>query len=371
MTTFKKSFIIFTKEYFKNILFLICVFALPFTVFFVCYLAVTPGQSAINAGIYFESSSEIDESLSKNLVSNSKYNFILYSERQELFDAVESQDLNVAYVFSEDFSQKVQNGQINNSIKVIRYPNDLYHNFVSEEIFNAVFEIMTPYIAQNYMLDNFDNLNFEEITRSINYYKTQENAFKIELVNLESARSGTAEDFASTLSLANGIICIFLFAVALICNMSQSTLSPLYSNYVGITRAGFYSLAPVFFFSTLSALASLLICSSMLNYHSFNILFEILKLLIYQGLLLISCLTFKKIIGQSIFCVLFPFLISLVLVTHPIFFDIRTIFPSSEIILNFLPSYFYLNFEFNPQILLTFVLLSSFLFALRNKNNIF
>ncbi len=371
MKTFNTAFIIYTKRYFSNALFLICLFTLPITVFFVCQLALNPGESSIKAGLHFEDGSDISDLFYEKISDNNKYQFILFDDREALETEVKNQNLNMGYVFSQDFSQNIQSGRINNSVTTIRYENDLYHNFVSEEIFNVIFEIMAPYIAKNYMEENLDIVSLDEINRSINYYKTQETAFEINLVNLEGQNIQITEDFSSSFSLINGIICIFLFALSLICNMSINGTNTLFSNYAGSITARIYSILPVFFFSTLSAIISLFIPMFILNYESYNILFEIFKLIILQSLLFLSCITLSKIINRNIFSVLFPFLIILIFITHPVIFDIRTIFPSAEYLLNFLPTYFYLNFNFNQQILVTTLFLLLILFVFRKKDNIF
>ncbi len=351
MITFKMFFTVFSKKLLKNILFMICLTLLPIIVFFVSSLSMSEQNTSISAGIYLSEQHELEKQVSKNLLLNAKYKFTVFDSLDDLVKSVESAEVDLGYVFNENFTANLQNGKLSELVTVIKYPNNLYHNFVSEELFSEIFKTATPYIAENFLNGIKLHYPLESIENSINYYKSLENAFEIEVL---SADFGSDEQNSGSLQSLYGVICIFVFALAFISNMQVSVSKTLFKTKVSTLRLKIYSVLPFYFFSLVSGLVSLVIINIVLSPTDFSLMFEFFRLFVYQILLLAFFLTLSLFINRDVFCILFPFILILLLITHPIIIDIGAFVPSIEDYLKFLPSYFYLNFVPDFSILISF-----------------
>ncbi len=337
MSLFKTCYLIYSKMCLRNPAFILCILLLPLSVAGILLSMDSENNFAI--GIYATGDDMSVNQIYTRLESNNQYRFEIVGSEAELEEKVSQGIFELGYVFLEGFSKQVEKGDLYRLVKVVKYEDDWYHNFINIQIFESIYEQVVPYLTLNYLEENEIKIELDTIETEIEENKNSENAFSIAM-NSEN-KEDQIENEQWVMPMIRGLICIFLLALTIIFAISIPTKKQLFSAYVNPYLMKFYSVIPAYTYSLASAIIALVIANLELKQGTFSIVREIGYLMLLQISLAIFSLIISKLIKSEILMVCLPFLIVGVVVTHPIFFDITFLFPNLEKILRFLPTYSY------------------------------
>ncbi len=335
MRAFRAFFAVYLKKNLRNIPLMISLLLLPVSVILL-NIPVTE-TTGIDVGIFAQAQGVYEERVMSGLEESDAYNFLRYEEEENMIEDIEKGEISLGYSFDEDFSHAVESGDIEESVRLIMYPDNMYYTFVNEQVFNEIFAVSIPITVQNFLQPT--QYSQEEIAELIEEYASADTAFEIVATTLEGE---VAED-TGNLHIINGVICLYLLTLALITCMNAGERTA-FLPYLSTLAARFYAVLPTFVLATLVGCVSAALGAVLANGGN-DVWLECMKVTIYQASLLPFCLLVAALLKKNILVVLIPFVLVFVLITHPIFFDITVYVQGLKGVLAFLPSYNFMNFS--------------------------
>ncbi len=355
-------FTVFLKKNSKIKYLLLTFLLLPITI----YLVATNQNASTdrNIQLYFKQPTELTQQLFQNLQKSADYNFMLAQSEQQLTDAVINGTAESAYIFSEYFSNDLQQQKLSRNITTVTLKDNPYVSFTNLLVYGAVFECLAPYIAENALAKLQINTQQQQIAQLMQDNFTDNGI--VDIVHLNSA-AATQSANPALMALLYGIICIFLLAwsfVACLFTLNSSEDS-LFLPIFGDFKLQALKSLPIYCLSTAAAIASLAILHT--NFISLNLIPEIVKLLSYQLLLFLTNFVLSRLLSANIMVLAMPIAIIFTIVTHPILLDVTKFLPQLKPLLLPLPTYQYLQYNFATALIFTVILLCFSLWIAKHK----
>lgn len=309
-------------------------------------------DNSMIVGVYFQNEDNITSNIVTQLHEYEDIKFEQVFSYDDLYDKVISKDFVLGYNFDESFSDKVKTQTISNIVDVVKLEDDMYSNFIAPIVISSVYEQMAIYISSNRLESEGIQVDINQIIDDIKMHNNSSNTFAIDMFNVDTINTTQSEE---NHMLFRGIICVFLCVLSLISMIfcMDNSKSQLLYIYINKNLFKLYSILPIYFLTTISAIVSMIIYSFV--YVDINIFLEIGIILIYQFSLILTTVILSNIINKQVIILLIPFIIMGLILTHPILFDLTLFLPQIKYILNFLPTYQYTNFTFMTLILGLFV----------------
>lgn len=380
MKTIQTFFCIYAKVYLKSKSFIFAMAMLPILTLSLIYF-YNQQESTDNLffGLHFQEltdHSSASQAIETALLTHENFQFLLYDTDDALYEDVIAGNVSAGFVFDENFSMHMQNRKINELVTVLKLENELYSKFVMQSVISAVYTELVPYIVSDYLLKKEITPDMVSIVDAIHTEKNKDTIFAVDIqvINTDTLEILDTPEITTDLSLPilKGMICIFLLfiSVSFLILPSKKEIQETHALFISLLGAFKYHLLvslPLYFFSTLTAIISLLLihyCLNTVAVTDFNLLKEILLVLLYQLSLFIATTCIAKILKKEFIIALLPFFIVFVIVTHPVILNMSMFFPSITYLLSPFPTYLYLGFD-EVQTAICCIAHGVYLFALR------
>lgn len=341
---FPSFFRVFLRRYLSMKSFLICLLLPPVLVVGVV-LVLDQEQSAtsLTAGILVEDGGSYGQQVADALVNLNEITFVQYDDQEMMRLDVATGILASAYVLPDDFTLRVTNLE-EELVELICLESDIYHQYINELVYTAVYTQMVPHITQEFLEERGISTDLEENVSGTQGYLAGDTLFEVDILSVQEVVTGE-EGMTSPLPLVRGILTIALLLLTL---MGAATAAAqqrgwaLFAPHLGRVRCELYALAPVYTLGLLSGVVALAL-ATFLSPYDINLREEIARLALYQLSLVAVGLVLPRLVGRDTIVLLIPFLLLFVLVTHPILLDVTQFFPQLKGILQWLPSYIYVG----------------------------
>ncbi len=323
---------------------LLCLFLLPLlSAVAVCSLQGPTQSTGIQAGLVVESATPYALQVANQLTNQQEISFSLYPDLDSLVEAVSHGTIVAGYVLDEQFDVKVSTLDTARLVQLVKLEDDIYHKYVNEVVYTAVYTQIVPYITQDFLSQRGIDIGLSDITAQTTSYLAGDRLFTMDFRSVQAIDA--LQNVPSPLPLVRGILAVGLLTLVLLAAAASAESQrgwALFSPYLRKIQLDFYALSPIYLLGLLSAGASLGIVS-VLSPLPLSLLSELGRVALYLLILMVLGLALPHVIGRDAIVLLIPFLLLFVVATHPIFFDITVLFPNWEGWLQWLPSYWYLS----------------------------
>ena len=286
--------------------------------------------------------------VAERLVSSESVIEFLVLEPQKAVEAVESGDMDEAWILPKDLNSAIEKYFLERSpiVTVLRARDDIVSLLSSERLSAAIYPEMSFEIYENFVLsyypDNFD----KDLLK-----KSYDEAFKLgKLIETETLESEPLEDAFDFLGAATrGIVSLLVLFAGLSAQMY----------FLDDGEKGCFDsmgAAKRFSFNFITVISACLICSvvcfsslGLFGYFKKELLWEAFSYLIYSFAVSGFCMLLGTAVKKTgVLGVLIPFLVLLGLFATPVFFDFEILRPISVL----LPGYWYLQTAANASMAL-------------------
>ena len=330
------------------------------------FIVKSGSSGTITVGISMGEKNVYETILVDKLLEQEDINVVIAQSEDVVRDKVRTGEFNVGYIIKDNFTNNLKDLKMDEAIELVKLENDFYYKYVNQIIVTILYEQVVPIISKE-LLDSYNiEIEVDRIYEKINNYNVDEDVFKINIIH--TGEKIEHNPFDLLINLINGVICIFLLILSLIASVfcsGDEYKHSLFKPYLGQVRLKLYSIFPIYFYSFLVAVLSILIVKILLPHSNFVVPLEIVKVLIYQVSLMIYTITISNFVNKDSTIVLIPFVMIGLIITHPIFFDFTTLVPNIKFILYLLPTYQYL--EFGLISILMGLILNTICLCLLNK----
>ncbi len=337
-------FRVFLRKYLTMKSFLLCLLTIPLLVAGGVYTLDNPAtQTSLVAGVVNLDQGEMGEETLKLLLPREDISFVTFPDRQSLMDEVICGTVAVGYVLGEEFSQSVVSLQQEGLVERIALEGDIYHQYVNELVYTAVYAQMVPYITAEFLEERGITPNVEEISVGTLEYQQGDLLFTVDILSAQGVESGA--ELANPIPLIRGILAMGLLLISLMgaaTTASQQRGWALFAPHLGRLRCEIYAIAPIYALGLVSGLIAL-VAAALLSPYEILVGEELLRLLCYQLALGVFGLALPRLVGRDSIVLLIPFLLLFLLVTHPILLDVTVFLPQLKPLLQWLPSYLYMT----------------------------
>lgn len=148
-----------------------------------------------------------------------------------------------------------------------------------------------------------------------------------------------------TLPLIRGTIALGVMFLALIGSISIRKSYKgfsLYFPHIGRLRTEIYALIPLYIMAFLSAVLGIILFYLGAS-EDFPLMEEIIRLLPYFVFVVLLSIILPRLLSAETIILLIPFIIVFIFVTHPILFNIEAIAPGIKSVIQYLPTYMYID----------------------------
>lgn len=340
-------FQILSKKYMKTKVVAMCVLLLPILVCGILFLSSGYiEENTVSVGVYCEEDGTYESQLMAVLSEVSEYEFVEMDTEEDLRAGIVDGSILQGYVIEEGFSEAISDVSMKKTIRLIKLPDNMYYTQINETMNGAVFQLLTPIIAEGVVESREIEADAQEIRERIASHLIAEDAFVID-VEYGTSASGVTQANSQTMEIVRGVICVFL--LVLVCTSTIFTMEnrgaiKQLAPYLGRFKANVYFTLPIYVYGFLSAVFSLCLVA-IFGDGDVALLMEIFQLLLFVVGLLLCFGAVAFWVPLDIFVALIPFLLVGVCITHPILFDFTLFFPKAKYVLQFLPTYQYLTFD--------------------------
>lgn len=151
---FPTWFLLFTKKLFYKKIFIVFLLFLPI-VAFAGRIFYSDTSTIIKVGIVWDEKDKIAVIVGNDLIQfQENIQFLKYDDKTQLEHAIYSKEIQWGYIFSENFDEKLLNGNTKNSIQCLKTPSSFFSKITDEIVFSAVMkqyakEMLLQYIQEN------------------------------------------------------------------------------------------------------------------------------------------------------------------------------------------------------------------------------
>lgn len=341
---FARFFQIFLKKYLSMKSLLLCLLLLPIlSAVAVISLQSPSTATGMVAGILAQSDTPYATAVVETLSQREDVTFTPYTDLDALTADVAQGDIVAGYVLGEDFDSRVSALQTEDLVQLIKLEDDIYHSYLNEVVYAAVYAQLVPHITQEFLLTREIEAGVEEILPAAQGYLDGDVLFTMEMISVLALQSG--ESAPSPLPLVRGVLAVGLLTLTLLATAACAQIQQgwaLFTPYLRRIQLDFYALSPIYVLGVVAGGFALCV-ASLLSSYDVSLVTELGRLAVYQLMLFAIALILPRLIGRETIVLLIPFMLLFVVVTHPIFFDITAFFPSWDSWLRYLPSYWYLG----------------------------
>ncbi|WP_317856160.1 zinc ribbon domain-containing protein [Chakrabartyella piscis] len=335
-------------------------------------------DNTISVGMYFAENGVYEQQLTEILSEIEDFSFVVVASEEELIADVIDGTLLQGYVVDAAFSNAILEVDMKKTMHLIQLPDNIFATQINEVVAGAVFQLLTPVIAEGIVESRDIVADGDAIKERIAEHLIAEDAFGIDLI-YGTNTGETTQTNGQWMQVIRGIICVFL--LILVCtstvfSMKNQKAIQQFVPYLGRFKANLHFVLPIYVYGFLAAGISLLLAMILGNMEvAFAI--EMLKILLLLIALVLCFAAIAAWVPIGIFVALIPFLLVGTCITHPILFDFTLFYPKARMVLQFLPTYQYLTFGANTPlywaisgiIYVLLIYLSKFKIGIRNRQN--
>jgi len=328
---------------------------------FICMLIIMPllitmfnkvdtkEEKNILVGVYHE-----EEDLSKLICENLKdkdgyIKFLVYDNKAEMIEAVETKKLECAYIFPIDFKERLDNYKIKRCITCIESPSTILSSLSDEVVFAGIIReygrnIAVDFAKENNIVVGDGTNNNEDITKNYERFNTPGKTFSIDYKYIETdgVNSEEIKDKTTTYAI-HGIVSVLILISGLFGAVKwfEDEKRGLYSSFNSEAKVmiGFISILAPTVLMALSGIATIYL-SNTYTYMSREFIDMGLYVLLVCGFSYLLKLIVKS--GTDI-CVILPVVTIGSLIFCPVFIDISNFILFISWINKLFPTFYYLN----------------------------
>ncbi len=341
---------LFIKRLIKNPAFICMLIILPVLVAMFSKVD-TKEEKKIFVGVYHE-----EEALSKLVCDTLKnregyIKFLVYENKAEMIEAVETKKLECAYIFPADFKERLDNNKIKRVITCIDSPSTILSSLSDEVVFAGIIREYGRNIAVDFAKENnIAKLNGESsdnIARNYERFNTPGKTFYIDykyIDNEEADKANLVEAKDKTTTyVIHGMVSVLILISGLFGAVKwfEDEKRGLYSSFNPIEKVviGFISILAPALLMALSGLAAIYLSNSY-TIMSIEIVAIGLYVLLVSGFSYVLKLLVRS--GTDI-CAILPVLTIGSLIFCPVFIDASKFINFISYINKLFPSFYYLN----------------------------
>ncbi len=341
---FRRFFQVFLRRYLSMKSLLLCLVLLPMLVAIATVMVEQPQTAtSVVVGLVVEGDGLLEQQVAATLLERSDVTFLQYSNQTAMEGDVAKGVVAAGYVLGKNFSQQVASLDEENLVSLICLEGDVYHQYLNELVYTAVYAQMVPYITQEFLSQRGIEIQLEEAVAGTEWYLEGDVLFSVDVVSAH--QSGAEEEHPSPLPWVRGLLAMGLLLLALMGAASVASQQrgwALFAPHLGQFRCEVYSVAPIYVLGLVSGVVALVL-ATLLSSYPIALGEEIVRLALYQLSLVVVGLGLPRLVGRDSIVLLIPFLLLFLLVTHPILLDVTVFFPQLKVGLQWLPSYWYVG----------------------------
>ena len=296
---------------------------------------------------YVSNDTAIQESLNNH---NGIISFKEYTSADSLKESVSAGSIQCGYIFNDDFSDRLLNGETKNLVELIDTPENIISMLSNLVVLATVMDTMSMEILVEDVLNQeaFIGITDEDIASLKNYYQlysSNGSTFSFDYNALYEDYTGSSNSiniFSYLVTPVRGIVAIFVFIIALTSGLSwyKDKNCNTYAN-IPLNKRPLLKLLNISIPTVIAMLTgyfSLLLAGICDNY-----LHEIFTMLAYGLLCIIFAYILSSIVNEYIYCGLIPVFILGSIICCPIFINLANIIPAIKYLQNiFLPTYYFM-----------------------------
>lgn len=339
---------LFIKRLIKKPAFVMILIVMPLVVTMFNKIEAADDHS-ISVGIYYEKDA-LAKTICENLSNKKGYiKFILYSNKDEMSEAVETKKIECGYIFPSDFNDRLDKYEIKRCITCVEAPSSILSSVSDEVVFAGILDEYGKNIAANFIKENNIGRNTGDngIKAVENMYKsfnTPEKTFSIDYKYIEADEEASSEvGGRSTTYIIHGLVSVLILISGLFGAIEwfNDEKKGLYSSFNNREKnvIGFIS---IFVPTAIMALSGNLAIYLSNTYT--NLLRENIAMFLYVFLAAGFSYLLKVIVksGTGI-CALLPAITLGSLIFCPVFIDVSKFMPFISCINKVFPTFYYLN----------------------------
>ena len=327
---------------------------------FICMLIIMPllitmfnkvdtkEEKRILVGIYHEEG-DLSKLICENLKDKDGYiKFLVYDNKAEMIEAVETKKLECAYIFPIDFKERLDNYKIKRCITCIESPSTILSSISDEVVFAGIIReygrnIAVDFAKENNIVGDGTNNN-EDIAKNYERFNTPGKTFSIDYKYIETdgVNSEEIKDKTTTYAI-HGIVSVLILISGLFGAVKwfEDEKRGLYSSFNSEAKVmiGFISILAPTVLMALSGIATIYL-SNTYTYMSREFIDMGLYVLLVCGFSYLLKLIVKS--GTDI-CVILPVVTIGSLIFCPVFIDISNFILFISWINKLFPTFYYLN----------------------------
>ena len=273
-----------------------------------------------------------------------------YATSDELIQAVSSSSVQCGYIFNDDFSDRLKNGENRKLVELIETPENIVSVLSNLVILATVMDSTACDLLVEDVLNQefFVGVTDEEIASLIEYYEkysSNGSTFAFDYDALYEDYQGSSDSiniFEYLVTPVRGIVAIFVFIIALTGGLSwfKDKNSNTYAN-IPLNKRPSLKLLIISIPTVIAMLAgylSLLVAGICSNY-----LYELFTMFAYGLLCIVVTYILSSVLNEHIYCGLIPVFILGSIICCPIFFNLANLIPAMKYLQNiFLPTYYFM-----------------------------
>lgn len=273
-----------------------------------------------------------------------------YSSKEELTTQVTTGAIQCGYVFKENFSEKLLNGENRKLVELIETPENIVSQLSNLVILatimdTAALDLLVEDVLNQNFFENVTENDIETLRGYYENYSSNGSTFAFDYDALYEDYQGSSDKiniFEYLVTPVRGIVAIFVFIISLTGGLSwfKDKNSNTYTN-IPLVKRPLLKLLIISIPTVIAMLAgyiSLLvagICS--------NFLYELFVMVAYGMICIVFTYILSSIIHEHIYCGLIPVYILGSIICCPIFFNLATLIPAFRYLkLLFLPTYYFM-----------------------------
>ncbi|BCZ44893.1 hypothetical protein psyc5s11_09600 [Clostridium gelidum] len=339
---------LFIKRLIKNPAFICMLIILPLLITMFSKVD-TKEEKRIIVGIYHEEE-QLSKLICENLQDKDGYiKFLIYDNKAEMIEDVETKKLECAYIFPLDFQNRLDNYKIKKCITCIESPSTILSSLSDEVVFAGIIgeygkNIAVDFAKENNIVVGDGASNSENIARNYELFNTPEKTFSIDYKYIETDEGNSAgiKDGTNTYAI-RGIVSVLILISGLFGAIKwfEDEKIGLYSSFNSEAKViiGFISILAPTMLMAISGIITIYL-SNTYTYMSIEIIAMGLYVLLVCGFSYLLKLIVKS--GTDI-CVMLPVITIGSLIFCPVFIDASKFIPFISWINKLFPPFYYLN----------------------------